>query len=245
MDATGDVTSRVDHALREAAARAYKAAHGSLGEDLGDAEPPRWRWDVSPRVIVTLGIVAAIIGVLVVWAPRPTSAAVSIPLEMGQQTPGPSHVSAAGVSAAGVGDAGVSDAVVTVHVAGAVKRPGVYALPVGSRVTDALDVAGGPIAGAQLDSINLARQVSDGEQVRVPAEGETGASGGLVADGRININTAQASQLEGLPGVGPVLADRIVTHREQHGPFASVEGLESVTGLGPAIVAGLAESATV
>lgn len=230
MDATGDVTSRVDHALRQAAARAYEAAHGTLGEDLGHAEPPRWRWEVSPRVIVTLGIVAAIIGALIVWAPRPTSAAVSTPTAVEQES---------------LAAARVSVAVASVHVAGAVVRPGVYELPVGSRVTDALEAAGGPVAGAQLDAINLARQVSDGEQVRVPAEDETGLQNGLLADGRININAAPAAQLEGLPGVGPVLADRIVAYREQHGPFASVGELESVTGVGPAIVAALADAAAV
>jgi len=81
--------------------------------------------------------------------------------------------------------------------------------------------------------------------VRVPTQDEAGASGGLAVNGRINVNTATASQLEDLAGVGPVLADRIVAYREQHGPFASVGALESVTGLGPAIVAGLADAAAV
>lgn len=230
MDATRDVNSRVDHALRQAAARAYEAAHGALGEDLDASEPPRWRWEVSSRVIVTLSVVAAIIGALVVWAPRPAGAVVSAPLVAGQESPMPAAVSASFVS---------------VHVAGAVLQPGVYELSVGSRVADAITAAGGPVDGAQLDSINLARRVADGEQVRVLTEDEMSASGGLSADGRININTAAASQLEDLPGVGPVLAARIVAYREQHGQFASVEALESVTGLGPAIVAGLADAAAV
>ncbi|PKQ14764.1 MAG: hypothetical protein CVT68_10185, partial [Actinobacteria bacterium HGW-Actinobacteria-8] len=80
MDATGDVNSRVDHALRQAAARAYEAAHGVLGDDLDASEPPRWRWEVAPRVIVTLGVVAAIFGALVVWAPRSSGAVVSASL---------------------------------------------------------------------------------------------------------------------------------------------------------------------
>lgn len=220
----------MDHALRQAAARAYEAAHGVLGEDLDDSEPPQWRWEVSPRVIVTLCIVAAIIGALVVWAPRPDGGAVSAPVVAGEESPTLSAVSAA---------------LVSVHVAGAVQQPGVYELSAGSRVTEAIEAAGGPVDGAQLDSINLARQVVDGEQVRVPTKGEAGASVGLAVDGRININTATASQLEDLPGVGPVLAGRIVAYREQHGQFASVDALESVTGLGPAIVAGLADAAAV
>ncbi len=132
-----------------------------------------------------------------------------------------------------------------VHVAGAVRQPGVYGLPVGSRVADAIAAAGGPLDGAPLDSINLARQVVDGEQVRVPTQDEAGASLGLSVDGRININAADASQLEDLPGVGPVLAGRIVAFRDEHGPFASVGALELVPGLGPAIVAGLTDAAAV
>ncbi len=230
MDATRDVNSRVDHALRQAAARAYEAAHGSLGVDLDESAPPRWRWEVSPRVIVTLGVVAAIIGALVVWAPRPAGAAMSVPRVAGQESQTLSAASAV---------------LVSVHVAGAVRQPGVYELTADSRVTDAIEAAGGPVDGAQLDSINLARRVTDGEQVRVPSQDEPGANAGLSADGRININTAAAAQLEDLPGVGPVLADRIVAYREQHGQFASVAALESVTGLGPAIVAGLADAAAV
>lgn len=181
-------------------------------------------------MIATLGVVAAIVGALVVWAPRPEGTAVAAPLEADQGSPTPSTVSAA---------------LVSIHVAGAVQQPGVYELTVGSRVTDAIEAAGGPVDGAQLDSINLARQVVDGEQVRVPTQGEAGASVGLASDGRININTATASQLEDLPGVGPVLAGRIVAYREQHGQFATVDALKSVTGVGPAIVAGLADAAAV
>ncbi|WP_291380183.1 ComEA family DNA-binding protein [Demequina sp.] len=231
MDASGDVTSRVDHALRQAAARAYEAAHGALGEDVAQAEPARWRWEMSPRVIVTLGLVALIIGALVVWAPRPTGAAVSTPLAGGQESPG--------IVGAPVG------AVVSVHVAGAVTQPGVYELPVGSRVTDAIEAAGGSLEGAELDAINLARQVADGEQVRVPTQGADGAAAGRTPDGRVNINTADVAVLEDLPGVGPVLAGRIVEYRERHGPFASVDALESVTGVGPAVLAGLMDAAAV
>ncbi len=230
MDSTRDVNSRVDHALRQAAARAYEAAHGVLGDDLDASEPPRWRWEVSPRVIVTVGAVAAIIGALVVWAPRPAGATMPAAPVAGQETPTLP---------------GVTAALVMVHVAGAVHQPGVYELPVGSRVTDAVEAAGGPVDGAELDSINLARQVADGERVRVPTQDESDGRVGLSAGGRININTAVASQLEDLPGVGPVLAGRIVAYREQHGPFASVSALDSVTGLGPAVVAGLADAAAV
>ena len=101
------------------------------------------------------------------------------------------------------------------------------------------------MVGAQLDSINLARQVADGEQVRVLTEDDGGMGVGRTADGRININTADTSVLEELPGVGPVLAQRIVAYREQNGQFVSVEALISVTGVGPAMVASLADAASV
>jgi competence protein ComEA len=240
MDSSGDVTSRVDHALRQAAARAYEAAHGALGEDVAQAEPARWRWEISPRVVVTLGLVAAIVGALVVWGPNPTSAVVSAPLSGTQESAVPT-----GASTVGSGASGLEAAIVSVHVAGAVTRPGVYELSVGSRVTDAIEAAGGSVEGARLDSINLARQIADGEQVHVPSAEDEGASAGRSADGLININTADAALLEDLPGVGPVLAQRIVAYREQHGPFASVEALDSVTGVGPAVLAGLLDAAAV
>src|SRR5660397_73228 len=157
MDATRDVNSRVDHALRQAAVRAYEAAHGVLGDEPDASEPPRWRWEVSPRVIVTVGVIAAIIGALVVWAPSPTGAGVSAPPTAAQGSPTLAAVSAA---------------LVMVHVAGAVRQPGVYELSAGSRVADAIEAAGGPLDGAPLDSINLARQVMDGEHVRVPTQDE-------------------------------------------------------------------------
>lgn len=230
MDSAGDVSSRVDHALRQAAQRAYEAAHGVLTEESQEAEPRRWRWHVSPRVGVTLAVVAAILGALVVWAPRPSPSA--------SLTPAVEESAEAMAT-----DLAVPD--VSVHVAGAVRTPGVYTLPAGSRVTDAIDAAGGAEQEAVTDAVNLARTLVDGEQVRVPAQGEVAAQGAVSGTGRINVNTATATQLEGLPGVGPVLAQRIVAYREKNGPFASVESLESVTGVGPAIVSGLADAAAV
>lgn len=126
----------------------------------------------------------------------------------------------------------------TVHVAGAVARPGLYRLPEGSRVADALDGAGGPAAGALLDNLNLAARLKDGEKVMVPgpqpdARQDAGAGPRSAADPRVNINTAGRDELEGLPGVGPSLADRIVRHREKNGAFSSVDELDDVEGIGP------------
>ena len=123
--------------------------------------------------------------------------------------------------------------------------PGMYQLVAGSRVVDAVEAAGGVGPDADLDAVNLARELVDGEQVRVPAMGETGELGQSGSDGRVNINVADAVALEALPGIGPVLAGRMVAYRDAHGPFGSVEDLDAVTGVGPAVLAGLVDAATV
>ena len=233
-----DVRTRVDDALRAAAARAYEAAHGVLGEDPADAPPPRWRWAVSPRVVVTACLTAAIVGALVIWAPRGTPSAI-------EATPiasiGSSEDATPSPGAAVLAVGGTVD----VHVAGAVHAPAVYELVAGARVMDAIDAAGGATDQADLDAINLARRLVDGEQVRVPLVGQAATGGSAPADGRININTADAAALDTLPGVGPVLAARIVTYRDEHGPFTSVDGLDAVSGVGPSVLSGLGDLATV
>jgi competence protein ComEA len=128
---------------------------------------------------------------------------------------------------------------VVVHVSGAVGVPGVHELPAGSRVVDALAAAGGATADADVDAINLAAPVRDGERVHVPRPGEVGitpAGAGIDGggDGPIDLNRATVEQLDGLPGIGPSTAAAIVAHRERHGPFASVDDLEAVRGIGPA-----------
>ncbi|MBI4882541.1 MAG: ComEA family DNA-binding protein, partial [Actinobacteria bacterium] len=128
-----------------------------------------------------------------------------------------------------------------VHVAGAVNAPGVYQLDAGSRVIDAVQIAGGLASTANADGVNLAALIADGQRVYVPAVGEvpppivTGDGGVAVAASLpININSASAAQLEALPGVGPATAAAIVARREQFGPFASVDALADVRGIGPA-----------
>lgn len=132
------------------------------------------------------------------------------------------------------------DEVFLVHVAGAVRAPGVYPLAAGARVYEAIDAAGGPQEDAVLDALNLAEPVHDAMRIYVPAEDEvTGGSGlGISAAGSagsplIDVNRASVDQLQALPGVGPVLAARIVAYRESHGPFRSVEDLLGVSGIGP------------
>ncbi len=114
-------------------------------------------------------------------------------------------------------------------------------LAVGARVADAIEAAGGASADAVLDGLNLARKVGDGEQILVPRAGDAPAPGG----GLINLNQADAARLEELPGVGPVLAARIVADRDENGPFANLDDLGRVPGVGDAIVAALKGVATV
>ena len=124
-----------------------------------------------------------------------------------------------------------------VHVAGAVRRPGVYRLSSGARVEDAIARAGGATRRADRASVNLAAPVADGQQVVVPRRG---AAGGGPAEGgvppptaRIDLNTATETELDGLPGVGPVTAHKIVEYRTVHGPFTSADGLDAIPGIGP------------
>ena len=129
----------------------------------------------------------------------------------------------------------VSVGSITVHISGAVARPGLVSIPDGSRMADAVAAAGGALPAADLGSINLARHVRDGDHVIVPVLGER--NGGTGEPAGLDINSASASELEALPGVGPVLAGRIVAFRAERGPFSSVEDLLDVPGIGEAKLA--------
>lgn len=156
------------------------------------------------------------------------------------------------------------DGELVVHVAGAVQHPGVFTLGTGSRVFQALEAAGGATSEAELSALNLAAVIADASQIFVPtkeqasslganpeAAGVGGGQGGGVAGGPvepkslINVNTATAEELDALPGIGPVLAGRIVTWRTDHGPFATVDGLQAVAGIGTKLLAGIRESVVV
>jgi competence protein ComEA len=123
---------------------------------------------------------------------------------------------------------------VVVHVAGAVVRPGVYRLPAGSRVTDAINRAGGFDRGANRDAINLAARLSDGQQVVVPRPGTAAAAGSGGQTGPISLGSATIEQLDQIEGIGPVTAQKIVEYRDQHGAFSSVDDLDAIPGIGPA-----------
>ena len=204
--------------------------------------PPTWRDRVAelPRGMPVVGAVVVVVAVLAVGgtllvtrgglaASRGPDVALSLPRADGAESSG--------------GDA--ADAPTTtagelhVHAAGAVAHPGVVAVPGGSRVTDVIAAAGGPAADADVDQINLAAPVTDGERVYVPHKGETvvaatgGSRGVAAADGIVDLNTADETALETLPGVGPATAKAIVDYRTQHGKFRSVDDLLNVRGIGP------------
>jgi competence protein ComEA len=139
--------------------------------------------------------------------------------------------------------AGPGAATIAVDVVGRVRRPGLVHLPAGSRVVDAVDAAGGVAPGAQLDAVNLARKLVDGEQIRIPRQGEplaaqatdpgtgSGGAGSAQPGAPLDLNTATAEQLDGLPGVGEVTANQIIAYRDAH-PFTSVDDLRQVPGIG-------------
>lgn len=137
-------------------------------------------------------------------------------------------------------------AVIYVHILGQVVRPGLYELPDGARAVDAVAAAGGFTEQADAAGLNLARFVSDGEQIVVPAIGEaTTAAPGISGDGRVNLNTADAATLDTLPGVGPATAANILAWREEHGRFESVEDLLDVGGIGEAKLDAIRDLVTV
>lgn len=133
-----------------------------------------------------------------------------------------------------------------VHVAGAVRHPGLVALPAGARVIDAITAAGGPTGSADQGAINLAARVTDGQQVVVPKRGAApaGSAAAPAASAPISLSTATAEQLETLPRIGPALAARIVAYRDAHGGFSSVDELGEVGGIGPKTLAGLKDLVT-
>lgn len=170
----------------------------------------------------------------------------------------PGAAPATGAAPGGSAAPEATPAEVVVHVAGAVASPGVQRLPTGARVVDAVDAAGGATPDADLARVNLAAPLVDGQQVYLVRQGEvpppavatgapTGAGPGGAAggDGPIDINRATATELEELPGVGPATAEAIISHRERHGPFASVDDLLDVRGIGDAKLEQIRERATV
>ncbi|TFB51984.1 ComEA family DNA-binding protein [Cryobacterium tagatosivorans] len=157
-------------------------------------------------------------------------------------------------SASGSPDGSASGGILFVHVLGAVRRPGLFEVHDGARVIDVVAAAGGLLATADPAGVNLARLVGDGEQVYIPKLGEaqpgappggTGAVGAPHAPGgKVSLNSASVSELDTLPRIGPLMAQRIIDYREANGPFAAIEDLRNVTGIGDKTFDGLKELIT-
>ena len=201
--------------------------------------------DAAPRRRLRLGIGAAITLGLVVL-----SAAVGWGILRGQAAPMDAIALDDG-SAASTDGVAVEGGGLYVHVLGEVAEPGLYILDPDARLVDALAAAGGALDTADLQAVNLARPVSDGEQIVVPAQGTGPAADGgagasaVGADGRVDLNAATQADLETLPRIGPALAQRILDWREQNGRFRAVEDLLAVPGIGDKLLAGLREKVRV
>ncbi len=219
---------------------------------------PSLAWSaLSPRAAVVLAVVVTVVALVVVLLGARQSAEAPREVTVRGATP-----SASGRSAAAPAPPSTA-ATVVVHVAGAVADAGIVTLPSGSRVAAAVERAGGAARDADLGRLNLARPVVDGERVYVPRVGEEdpapGASGtvapssgggagggtgsgagvGTGPGGTVDLNSADATTLETLPGIGPALAARIIAWREEHGRFTTVEDLLDVSGIGDAKFADL------
>jgi competence protein ComEA len=215
-----------------------------------DAEIPREKPDDAPvvatrridaahlRVLVTIAVAA---GVLLTWwllSERPrTSVPDPISLSAEANSP-PGGAASPSVPAAGE---------LVVDVAGKVKHPGIVTLPAGSRVHEAIAEAGGVRGKVDTSTLNMARVLTDGEQILVgvePVPGDTASGGASGSGARISLGAATLEQLDTLPGIGPVTAQAILDHRSEHGPFASVDDLLDVKGIGEATLEDIRDQVT-
>ena len=237
-----DVVARLRAGAMATAAAGYTAAHGHpLEHPHPDASGGRRRWHLSVRLAVVAGIAIAVLGAGV--AARASLAAPSTGVADLPTPAGP----ASGTATPGGVDPELTPAPsagVVVHVVGQVAQPGVVELPAGSRVSDVVAAAGGATPGADLGALNLARVVGDGEQIVVPAPGEVvgGTSAGRAVDGGsgkdppVDLNAADLAALDALPGIGPVLAQRVLDWRAEHGRFTEVTELGEVPGIGDTLL---------
>jgi competence protein ComEA len=254
-------------------AAAYAAAHGHPADPRAEHGARRWALTgttalVAVVAVLLLGVGAAAFSMrgdgVETLAPltadessadKASAGRPASPFPGGSPGPTPSDP-ASGAATPGAATAGGG---LLVHVVGEVAEPGLVSLPDGARVADAVRAAGGVTRKADLTAVNLARQVVDGEQLYVPEPGEPVPGGPVapgaggqgassdqpVAGGAVDINAADAVALEALPGVGPSIAQAIVEWRETNGPFASVDELEDVPGIGPATLDEFRDSARV
>jgi competence protein ComEA len=244
---------------------------GGTDTDIAKAPPAggrvRWRLDPGRRAAAVVLVAAAVVAVVIGWRvladrPRsralPAAAAVSVDgAPTGRPTATHDESGGSTQSTGLAGSAGSAGSeIVVVDVVGKVRHPGLVRLPAGSRVDDAVRAAGGASPGADLSGLNLARRLVDGEQIAVGVTGAAGGGGATAGPpnsgatapgggGPVNLNTASLEQLDSLPGVGPVLAQRIIDWRTAHGRFDSVDQLSQVSGIGAAKFADLRALVTV
>ena len=194
-----------------------------------DAASARRRLGIGAVVVVVIAALAVTVGIGIL-----RGATAPVDEVMVDPTPAASPTGSAGLY---------------VHVSGAVRAPGLYVLPGGSRVVDAIAAAGGFADDADRDAVNLARGLDDGEQLPVPREGEVPAAPGgampAASEGKIDLNTADAGRLETLPRIGPALAERIIAWRDDNGGFTSIEDLLAVPGIGDKMLESLRDLVTV
>ncbi len=192
--------------------------------------PPSYTFDSSRNLRITLAKVAAFVLAVslgLVWLNRPKT--IAIPQVIASGTPIGSAVAA-------------RPSRILVDVEGQVRHPGLHKLPSDARVADAIAAAGGLLASAERGSLNLAARISDGQLISVGQKGTQSVAtpdGGNASSRQISINTATQAMLESLPGVGPVMAARIISYRTTNGSFSSLEQLQDVPGIGPKVYANL------
>ncbi len=235
-----------------------KARDGRLRRLTAVVQVGRWRIDPERRGAIAVMAAVLVAALAVGWqalASRPQAEPVSdsASVALVASTRASAAISGGGATATADGRTSSSAAAkVIVDVVGRVHRPGLVTLPAGARVADAVRAAGGALTGTNLSSINLARVCVDGEQIAVGVTGAAAppgtsgpAPGAGAPAGLVNLNTATADQLDALPGVGPVMAQRIIAYRTDHGPFTAVSQLQQVSGIGDARYADLSPLVTV
>jgi competence protein ComEA len=230
----------------------------AAGSGSGWSDGIQWLPRISWRSAgLAVAVPLVIVGGCLALRPDPRPAAIVLPRA--------GDVPLLTTTTAAEGDEAPGAPTIVIHAAGAVMRPGVYRLSDPARVIDLLDAAGGPLAGADLSGVNLAALLPDGARVHFPSAGEEppaavdiieaipdppaparpdGGAGEQPGE-PVDINAASAGEFERLPGIGPVIAAAIVSHRDRMGPFRSVEALQDVTGIGPVKLAGIRDLVTV
>lgn len=190
------------------------------------SRPRRLRLSIGAAVVSALVVLSVAVGLGLLRGQAAPTESVSVRTDAGEQA---------------------SSGELYVHVLGAVERPGLYVLDLDARLVDAVAAAGGTTDAADLAAVNLARVLTDGEQILVPAIGAApeSADAGAGADGLIDLNAADQDALETLPRIGPALAERIVLWREENGRFRSVDDLLAVPGIGEKLLEGIRQQVRV